>query len=264
MHIINKRLDGYHNLETIFLLLDYCDTITFKITDDGLIKRLSDNNYVLAEQDLIIRCAKLLQQYSSGKLGAIISINKKIPIGAGLGGGSSNCATSLLALNKLWGINAPIDKLAKIAKELGADVPVFIYANNFWAEGIGDKLSPIKIAKYYFLIVYPKINANTKNVFNHKKLRFKKTITKITNISNLDKALINTDNGCLEASCDLYPTILKVINWLNLFTSNTVSKPRMSGTGSSVFIYSKNKEELINIQKKCQKKWLSFIATNFF
>ncbi len=262
LHIINKRVDGYHNLETVFVLLDYYDTLTFNISNDGIISRLGDNNGILEEQDLIIRCAKLLQRYSKTKLGARISITKKIPIGSGLGGGSSNCSTSLLALNKLWGINAPLDKLAKLGKELGADVPVFIYTSSAWAEGIGDKLSPIKIAKYYFLVVCPKINANTKKVFSHKKIRFRQTITKITNINNLDNTLVNTDNGCLEASCDLYPEILKVIAWFCLFTNSAVSKPRLSGTGCSVFVYSKNKNELENINSKCPTKWLSFIAEN--
>jgi len=153
LHINSKREDGYHNLQTIFQLLDYYDKLSFSPREDGIIQRVSGNDNVPEAQDLIIRAAKALQQETGTDLGVDISVVKNIPTGGGLGGGSSNAATTLIALNELWDTQYSEKQLTKIGLALGADVPVFIAGRSAWAQGVGEILTPMTLPKHYFLVV---------------------------------------------------------------------------------------------------------------
>jgi len=167
LHITGQRPDGYHNLQSVFQLLDYADTVNIKPTKDGNIKRKTDIAGVPEDQDLCIRAARALQAASNCKLGAEIEVEKRIPMGGGLGGGSSNAATVLLALNHLWGLHMDRQQLIAIGLKLGADVPVFIFGQNAWAEGIGEILTPITLATQHFVVLTPAAHVSTAQIFAH-------------------------------------------------------------------------------------------------
>ena len=152
LHVTSKRADGYHNLQTIFQLLDYYDEISLDYREDGAINRISGNEGIPQDQDLVLRSATILKKISGSKGGVDISIAKKIPMGGGLGGGSSNAATVLIALNKLWNLSLSKEELMAIGQNIGADVPVFVNCHSCWGEGIGEILTPISLPKYFYLI----------------------------------------------------------------------------------------------------------------
>jgi len=167
LHITSQRDDGYHNLQTVFQFIDLNDTITFNKTDSN-VRRISGNEQVTEQGDLIIKAAKLLQQHCSTSQGVDISIQKNIPIGGGLGGGSSNAATTLMALNYLWDLQLNSTELQQIGLQLGADIPIFIFGQNSWAEGVGEDLKAIKLPKSWFLIIHPQVFVSTGQIFSSK------------------------------------------------------------------------------------------------
>ena len=185
LHINSKREDGYHNLQSIFQLLDYCDELSFNIRQDGVIARTNGNEDVPQDQDLIIKAAKALQTATGTKLGADISVVKNIPAGGGLGGGSSNAATTLIALNQLWNTGYSKQQLSTIGLALGADVPIFIAGHSAWAEGVGEILTPMQLLKHYFLVVSINKHISTKEIFLHKALTMTSQIGKMTDFSEL-------------------------------------------------------------------------------
>jgi len=164
LHINSKRDDGYHNLQTIFQLLDFYDEINFSVREDGKINRTLGNEDIPLANDLMIKSAKKLQKLSGVNLGVDIRIIKKIPSGGGLGGGSSNAATTLMALNQLWGLELTKQQLIAIGKGIGADVPVFIEGQSSWAEGIGEILYPLNLPKYFYLVVSINKHVSTRNI----------------------------------------------------------------------------------------------------
>ena len=170
LHINSKRDDGYHNLQTIFQLLDFYDEINFSVREDGEINRTLGNEDIPLANDLMIKSAKKLQKLSGVNLGVDIRIIKKIPSGGGLGGGSSNAATALMALNQLWGLELSKQQLIAIGKGIGADVPVFIDGQSSWAEGIGEILYPLNLPKYFYLVVAINKHVSTQEIFSHKAL----------------------------------------------------------------------------------------------
>ncbi|MCK5498126.1 MAG: 4-(cytidine 5'-diphospho)-2-C-methyl-D-erythritol kinase, partial [Gammaproteobacteria bacterium] len=151
LHITGQREDGYHLLQTVFQFLDFSDMLDFNVRDDGVVSRQSDWQGVVEADDLIVRAAKVLQQESGCQLGADIHLEKRLPAGAGLGGGSSDAATTLVALNHLWGLELTVDILADIGLNLGADVPVFVHGQAAWAEGVGEQLTPIEPKEFWYL-----------------------------------------------------------------------------------------------------------------
>ncbi len=255
LHINSKRKDGYHNLQTIFQLLDYYDELQFSVTHNGVINRVSDHDYVDPQNDLIVRAAKLLKQVSQSPLGVNISIIKRIPTGGGLGGGSSNAATTLVALNQLWNTGLNQKELMRLGLELGADVPIFINAKSAWAEGIGEILSPIETPNHYFLVVFVNQHTSTKEIFSHKALTMSPMIGKISDFSELT----NTRNDCLQAAIEQTSEIKLALEQLNL-CPNKIEKARMSGTGSCVFAEFTTENDAMVALKKMPKKWMSFTA----
>tara|TARA_B110000914_G_C15488848_1_gene459502 strand:+ start:993 stop:1853 length:861 start_codon:yes stop_codon:yes gene_type:complete len=255
LHITSKRADGYHNLQTIFQLLDFCDEISFWVRDDGKINRIKGNETIAADDDLLIKSARALKKYSASSLGVDISIDKKIPAGGGLGGGSSNAATVLLALNELWHLNLDERTLLEIAQTLGADVPVFVSGKSAWAEGIGDILEPIDLPKYYYLVVSIDKHISTAEIFSHKALTMTPVQRKIADFSRLS----DLHNDCLDAAISLQSEIKQALKHLNS-TANHLDNARMTGTGCCVFVAFENEKDALVAKKQLPEHWFGFVA----
>ncbi len=249
LHITGRRPDGYHTLQSLFLLLDFYDRIMLAITENGAITRDSSLNNVPAELDLCVRAAKALQQATGCALGVNISVEKKIAMGGGLGGGSSDAATMLLALNKLWQLNLSRQALMDIGLTLGADVPVFIFGQTAWAEGVGEQLSSIKLADAFYhtnyLVVTPHINVPTAQIFSHSGLTRDSKPLKIADFSS--EAYSKRFRNDLEnVVCKEFTEVATTLAWLNQY-----GHARMSGSGASVFLAvdSKQKAEALLAQR---------------
>lgn len=255
LHINSKRKDGYHNLQSIFQLLNYYDELRFSHRKDKLIVRTSGNKNIPLEQDLIIKAAKALQKFTGVNLGVNISVKKNIPIGGGLGGGSSNAATVLIALNQLWKTGCSNHKLAEIGLTLGADVPIFINRRSAWAEGIGEIITPMILPKHYFLVVCINKCISTKKIFSHKALTTSPILGKIVKFSEL----INPRNDCLEAAIEIEDEIFSALAHLKL-SKNYLYQPRMTGTGSCVFVEFEYEKDALVALNNIPKQWSGFVA----
>jgi len=235
LHITGQRTDGYHLLQTVFRLLDFDDTIHLKVRTDGVISRTQDIKGVSADQDLCVHAAKLIKQHSGTDLGVDIAVDKRIPMGGGLGGGSSDAATVLLALNKLWDLNLPRQTLIDLGLKLGADVPVFIFGQNAWAEGIGEQLQAVPLKPAWYIIMTPQVHVSTAEVFSAKELTRNTIPTTIAAFSRVG-ASNNLHNDLEPVVSQQYPAVAACLAWLSQF-----SKARMSGSGASVFAETENK-----------------------
>ena len=255
LHITSKRADGYHNLQTIFQLLDYGDEITFSLRNDGEIKRIYGNETIATDKDLILRSAHTLKKYSKTKAGIDIGVIKKIPSGGGLGGGSSNAATVLIALNDLWNLKLPKSELLDIGQTLGADVPVFVNGHSAWAEGKGDILTPINLPKNFYLVVSINKHISTQEIFTHKALTISPVQRKISDFSMVS----NPHNDCLDAAIELEGEIQQALNHLDS-TENHLGVARMTGSGCCVFIAFENKEDAVIAKEKLPSQWSGFVA----
>jgi 4-diphosphocytidyl-2-C-methyl-D-erythritol kinase len=236
LHITGQRADGYHLLQTVFRLLDFYDTIYLKPTQSNTIKRVNDVAGVPEAQDLCIRAATLLQQYTQCTMGVEIRIEKRIPIGGGLGGGSSDAATVLLALNRLWQLNLSRKELMALGLQLGADVPFFIFGKNAWAEGVGEQLEAINLHDACYVVLNPNIHVSTAQIFANKQLTknaIPKTMSDFSGVRNLSTCNSGAEftNQLEKIVCGEYPAVLDCLNWLSQF-----GDARMSGSGASVFL----------------------------
>ncbi len=236
LHITGQRADGYHLLQTVFRLLDFYDTIYLKPTQTSTIKRVNDIAGVPEAQDLCIRAAKLLQRYTQCSLGVEISVEKHIPMGGGLGGGSSDAATVLLALNRLWQLHLSRAELLSLGLQLGADVPFFIYGTNAWAEGVGEQLQTITLPEAYYVVLTPNVHVSTAQIFANKQLTknaIPKTMSDFSGTSNSSAANLSAEftNQLEKVVCNDYPPVLACLTWLKQF-----GDARMSGSGASVFL----------------------------
>jgi 4-diphosphocytidyl-2-C-methyl-D-erythritol kinase len=161
LHVTGRRADGYHELQTLFQLLDLADTVGITPRSDGVIERRSGPAGVAPEEDLAVRAARSLQAATGSRLGASLTVRKRIPMGGGLGGGSSDAATTLLALNELWGCGLSLDELAGLGLALGADVPVFVQGFSAWGEGLGERLTPVALPEAWYAIIFPRVSVST-------------------------------------------------------------------------------------------------------
>ena len=228
LHITGRRADGYHLLQSVFMLIDWCDTLHLDVKLDGTIQRI-DLNTPLPANDLIVRAASALQSASGTSLGAEIHIDKQIPAQAGMGGGSSDAASTLLALNKLWGLNWPVSKLLPIGLALGADVPFFLYGHNAWVEGIGEKISPVLVPPNRFVVVKPNAGIETARIFGSPALE---RATKTATIFDFAAQPYDFGRNDLQPVAQaLCPEVEMALHWLQSFGL----KPRMTGSGSAVF-----------------------------
>ena len=225
LHITGRRADGYHELQTVFQFLELCDELDFEITRDGRIARVGGPAFIDAEADLVVRSASALQRFSGTELGAEIRLRKHIPVGAGLGGGSSDAATTLHALNSLWGLELGIDQLAHIGLGLGADVPVFVHGFAAFAEGVGERLQALPLEQSWYLLVTPDVHVSTAEIFADPDLTRDCPAIKICDLS-----AVAWDNVCVPVVTRRYPEVGRAMQLLG-----SVAKARMSGTGASVF-----------------------------
>ena len=229
LHITGRRPDGYHLLQTVFQILDFGDELTFSLNDDNRINLRSNLADVPTTQNLVMRAARLLQAHSHCALGADITLTKRLPMGGGLGGGSSDAATTLLGLNKLWDLQLDIDTLARLGLQLGADVPVFVRGHSSWAEGIGEILTPIELPEQWFVVLTPDCSINTADIFSAEQLTRNTAAITIAAFSQGGNQ-IATRNDCQPVVEQAYPAVRNVLKWLSSHTAC-----RMTGTGSSVF-----------------------------
>jgi 4-diphosphocytidyl-2-C-methyl-D-erythritol kinase len=258
LHITGRREDGYHTLQSIFLLLDYYDKIQLTITSDGQIKRTNVINEVPEAQDLCVRAAKALQEATHCKLGVDITLEKNIPMGGGLGGGSSDAATILLALNQLWQLNLSRIQLMQIGLKLGADVPFFIFGETAWAEGIGEQLSAVNLPKsfedQYFVVITPQIHVSTPQIFSNTRLTRDTKPLKIADFSN-DAYSKLFRNDLEKVVCEEFPTVANTLKWLESY-----GQARMSGSGASVFVVVNSKQVADKILLEKPLNTVGFIA----
>ena len=266
LHITGQRADGYHLLQTVFRLLDFYDTIQLKPTQDGAIKRVNDITGVPAEQDLCVRAAKLLQQHTQCPLGVEMIVEKRIPMGGGLGGGSSDAATVLMALNRLWQLNLSRAELLSLGLQLGADVPFFIYGTNAWAEGVGEQLQTISLKEAYYLVLTPNVHVSTAQIFANKQLTknaIPKTMSdfsRAANSASVNSGQHNTEftNQLEKAVCSDYPAVSACLTWLKQF-----GDARMSGSGASVFVEVANEKIAHEICQQNPAQVLGFAVQSF-
>ena len=235
LHITGRYGNGYHALQSLFVPVSLCDEIRIRPREDERIEREGGLPGLAADADLAVRAAHSLSGYMGGHpFGVDLEVIKRIPAGAGLGGGSSNAATVLLALNAMWGAGCDEHCLLKLATALGADVPFFLDARPAWVEGIGERMTPVSVDDAAFLVVVPPVHVSTADVFSHPKLTRNQPLTKMSALSRsgrVSEIVENGVNNCESVVRDLAPEVSQVFEWLEKFGA-----PRMSGTGSAVFV----------------------------
>jgi len=226
LHVCGKRPDGYHELQTLFQLIDFCDQLEFQTTHDGIISRVEGPDDIPAESDLVVRAARLLQSSTGVSEGVSIHLDKKIPVGAGLGGGSSDAATTLLVLNHLWRCNLSIVQLAKLGLSLGADVPLFVHGNSAFASGIGERLQAVKLGERHYILVLMPLHISTADVFRHPLLQ-----RDCEAFSRTDALARARNNVCELVVRNMYPAMASALDDLA-----SHGEARMTGTGSCIFL----------------------------
>lgn len=235
LHITGRRADGYHLLQSVFMLIDWCDRLHFEVRSDGVISRSDLGSLALPPEDLCVRAARALQAATGTRLGAHIHLEKHIPAQAGMGGGSSNAASCLLALQRLWGVRLPADKLEALALSLGADVPFFLFGGHAWVEGVGEQLSPITLPAAQFWVIKPASGLSTHAIFRSPKLKRDTRAVKI-----IDFAKKGYDNIFEFGRNDLQPLAQHLCPEINLalecLTGHKL-RGRMTGSGSAVFAH---------------------------
>ncbi len=250
LHITGRRQDGYHLLQTVFQFIDLVDDIEFQLTTDGALRRISAMPGVAEEDDLVIRAARLLQEHSGSTHGVDIKVNKRIPEGGGLGGGSSDAATTLVALNELWQTGLEPSQLAELGLSLGADVPIFIYGRAAWAEGVGEQLSPVEPAEVYYLVIHPGCSVPTAAIFNAPDLT--RNTPPITIRDFFDRGGIN---DCEAVVRKQYPEVNAAIDWLSQFAPT-----RLTGTGACVFAGFEDESSAQAAREQLPATWRGFLV----
>ena len=255
LHILGRRSDGYHQLQTLFQLLDKGDTLQFESLSGGELQlKVSSNttgHRLPLESNLILKAARLLRtRAGSPSLGARISVDKRIPMGGGLGGGSSNAATTLIALNRYWQLNLNQTELKALGLQLGADVPFFIDGKSAWGEGVGEKLQAVTLPPRWFLVATPDCAVSTAEIFNHENLTRNSPAIKMA-----DFLAGVARNDCESITCDLYPEVERALTWLTQF-----GQARMTGTGASVFADFTAETKANAALSQLPARWQGFVA----
>lgn len=250
LHITGRRDDGYHLLQTVFQFIDLIDEIDFAVNASGDIRRLSDLPGVAEEDDLVVRAARLLQAQSGSDMGVDITVTKRIPEGGGLGGGSSDAATTLVALNELWQAGLSDDELARLGLSLGADLPIFIHGEAAWAEGVGEHLTSIAPEEVFYLVIHPGCSISTASIFNAADLT--RNTPAITIRDFLQRGGINDCEAVVRAQ---YGEVDAAINWLNQYAN-----ARLTGTGACLFAPFEDKRQANHINSKIPEKWQGYVV----
>ena len=255
LHILGRRSDGYHQLQTLFQLLDKGDTLQFESLSGGELQlEVSSNttgHSLPVENNLILKAARLLRTHAgTPTLGARICVDKHIPMGGGLGGGSSNAATTLIALNRYWQLNLSQTELKALGLQLGADVPLFIDGKSAWGEGVGEKLQAVTLPPRWFLVATPDCTVSTAEIFNHENLTRNSPAIKMA-----DFLAGVARNDCESITCDLYPEVEQALTWLTQF-----GQARMTGTGASVFADFTAETKANAALSQLPARWQGFVA----
>ena len=249
LHVIGRRDDGFHNLQTIFQLLDYGDELRFHVRDDGLIRRepLADG---LPIEDLSVRAARCLQEATGTEAGVDIEVVKNVPVGSGLGGGSSDAATTLLALNRLWRLELDTKTLNKLGLSIGADVPAFVGGRSAYAEGTGERLSPLDLPGRWYCVLVPPVRVLTARIFNDPEL------TRDTPRRTIPGLLTGEVRNDLEpVTCRQYPIVGRCLQWLRGF-----GDARMTGSGSGLFVEVPDRDRGLEILAQAPSGCGGFVA----
>ncbi|WAN10728.1 4-(cytidine 5'-diphospho)-2-C-methyl-D-erythritol kinase [Stutzerimonas balearica] len=250
LHVLGRREDGYHELQTLFQFLDHGDELTFARREDGQIRLLSDLPGVDHESNLIVRAARLLQQQGDDVPGADITLVKRLPMGGGIGGGSSDAATTLLGLNRLWNLGLDLDRLAQLGLSLGADVPVFVRGHAAFAEGVGERLQPVELPEPWYLVAVPQVSVSTAEIFSDPEL------TRNTPPITVRSLLAGGGhNDCQPVVEKRYPQVRNALSLLNKFVP-----ARMTGTGACVFGSFPNEGEADKVRRQLPATLPSFVA----
>lgn len=250
LHIVGRRTDGYHLLQTVFQFLDVSDQLLIRVRRDGQIRRLRALPQVAPQHDLSLRAAHLLQEHAGSAFGADIDLVKHVPQGAGLGGGSSDAATVLVALNRLWQLQLSQAELASLALRLGADVPVFVHGQAAWAEGIGEKLTAVTLDQPWFLVLNPGVTVPTAEVFADPQL------TRNSHPITISDFLSNAGgNDCEAVVRRRYPAVNDAMAWLQRH-----AQARLTGTGACIFAAFPERRAAEQVLARLPQPWSGFIA----
>ena len=252
LHVLGRRPDGYHDLQTAFQYIDLCDEISFEMRDHGRVVRVEGPAEIPEWEDITVRAAqRLLKEQSTGRpIGVGIHLRKRIPLGSGLGGGSSDAATTLVALNALWGLGLSIDRLAYLGLDLGADVPVFIRGRASWAEGIGEELTPLDLPELTYIVIYPGCAVSTREIFQAPELTRNSAAITI-------RAFLESDgrNDCEPVVRARYPQVAAALEWLGQY-----APARLTGTGSCVFAAFGNFDRAQTLLSEVPSGWQGFLV----
>lgn len=248
LHIVGRRKDGYHLLQSVFQLIDWCDTIHLKRILGNEVRRINPIPGVSPEQDLVVRAANLLKDFCQLEAGVEIDLQKEIPMGAGMGGGSSDAASTLIGLNALWNLNLSKETLCALGLKLGADVPFFIFGKNAFVEGIGEKISEISLETPLFLVIFPNQGISTVSIFQDPELT--RDHAQITIEGFLASPLLYQSNDCQAVAMRICPEVKHALDWISQAVPG--SQPRMSGSGSSVFAVLDPKIDIATLENLLQ------------
>jgi 4-diphosphocytidyl-2-C-methyl-D-erythritol kinase len=250
LHVTGRRPDGYHELQTVFQLIDLCDTIAISVRADGRIERPDGPAGVDPESDLTVRAARALQAATGSRLGATLRVRKRIPMGGGLGGGSSDAASVLLGLNELWGCRMPVDELARLGLPLGADVPVFVRGSSAWGQGVGEDLQPLELPESWYVVIHPGVAVGTRDVFQSPELTRNSPIITI-------RAFFESGgrNDCEPVVRARFPEVADALDWLGRF-----APARLTGTGSCIFAPCATAIDAERLAARVPDRWTSYVA----
>jgi 4-diphosphocytidyl-2-C-methyl-D-erythritol kinase len=255
LHILGRREDDYHELQTLFQLLDWGDELIFESNPDGELVITPALPNTPMERNLIWRAASLLKQYTQSREGATIQLDKRLPMGGGIGGGSSNAATTLVGLNHLWQTGLSIDELASLGEQLGADVPVFVRGKTAWAEGRGERLAALELPELWYVVLAPVCHVSTVEVFRHKDLT--RNTLAITVAAFFEKGGFNDCQPLVER---LYPQVRDAVEWLGRHSVGEKSPAQLTGTGACVFASFPNQQAAQEVFAKRPKHLNGFVA----
>ncbi len=250
LHIIGRRADGYHLLQSVFRFVDFGDSLQFEIRDDGKIQRVNALPGLNADDDLCVRAARLLQQHSGCLMGVDITLDKRLPMGGGLGGGSSDAATTLLVLNRMWGLDLPRSVLQALGLQLGADVPVFVFGESAFVEGVGEKLQAMVLPPAWYVVLIPPVHVPTAKIFTSQELT-RDTIP--IRISDFSKGYGHNDLETVV--CQAYPGVANYLAWLKLR-----GDARMTGSGACVFASYETEKEARAVFAQKPTEMTGFVA----
>jgi 4-diphosphocytidyl-2-C-methyl-D-erythritol kinase len=250
LHVLGRRADGYHLLQTVFRFIDRSDEIAIRVRRDAQVLRRNEVPGVSAEADLCVRAARLLQQVSGCRLGAELEVDKRLPVGGGLGGGSSDAATVLIALNRLWRLGLSHDDLGRLALQLGADVPVFVFGRNAFAEGVGERLQALDLKPAWYLVLEPQVTVSTAEIFSAREL------TRNSEAITIAAFLRGHGRNDLEpVVCKRHPEIAHHLAWLRQY-----GKAAMTGSGACVFSEFETESEARRVLGQLPADMRGFVA----